>query len=279
MNRWGFALSGRWLRYLAFAIVFAVACAGLAWWQLERRSEKVAEIQRIEQNYDAQPAQLGDELDSLTSYRASQEWQPVEMVGQYEVDQQLLVRNRPRNAQPGFEVLTPLRLGDGSMFIVDRGWLPVESSALAPDSIPDPPTGTVTVVARLKAGEPTVPSGTTASGVLASIHLPTIQTTLDEPTYTGAYGLVVSESPSVSVMPLPNFRPAIDEGPHLSYAFQWVVFALIGFAGLGFALRQEYRYRNADDPEERERAEERLRKRARKRTDDDLEDALLDSRP
>lgn len=276
MSRWAFALSRRWLRYLALAVIFAIACAGLAWWQLERRAEKVAEVQRIEQNYDAEPVPLSSVIDSLTGYRPSDEWRPVELVGRYETDQQLLVRNRPRGGNPGFEVLAPLRLADGSVFVVDRGWLPVESSALAPDSIPDPPAGEVTVLARLKPGEPTVPSGTTATGVLASIHLATIETTLGEPTYTGAYGLLMSESPATADTPLPNFRPEIDEGPHLSYAFQWVVFALIGFAGLWFAIRQEYRYLNADDPEERERANERERRRAAKRTDDDLEDALLD---
>ncbi len=278
MNRWRFALTGRWLRYLALAVLFAVACAGLARWQLERRAEKVAEDTRIEQNYDAEPIALADVLTSLSDYRVTDKWQPIEMTGTYETDQQLLVRNRPRSSQPGFEVLTPLRLADGSVFIVDRGWVPVESSALAPDSIPAPPSGEVTVVARLKPGEPTVPAGTSATGVLASIHLPTVAASLDQPTYTGAYGLLVSESPSASELPLPSFRPEIDEGPHLSYAFQWVIFAIIGFVGLGFAVRQEYRYRNADDPEEQVRARLRDRRRAARKSDSDIEDALLEKR-
>src|SRR6218665_168336 len=34
-------------------------------------------------------------------------------------------------------------------------------------------------------------------------------------------------------------RPALDEGPHLSYALQWFVFATMGFVGLGWAANRE----------------------------------------
>ncbi|MGO7984169.1 hypothetical protein ACC691_40755, partial [Rhizobium johnstonii] len=71
-----------------------------------------------------------------------------------------------------------------------------------------------------------------------------------------------SESPEPSdTPPLAAEKPALDEGPHLSYAFQWFVFALLAFVGFGWAIVQEYRVINAEDPEERERAEERARRR------------------
>jgi len=73
-------------------------------------------------------------------------------------------------------------------------------------------------------------------------------------------------------------KPEEDEGPHLSYAFQWIIFAFFGFFGLGYALRTEYRLINADDPEEQERAAERERKaKAKPLTDDEIEDAILDA--
>ena len=68
-----------------------------------------------------------------------------------------------------------------------------------------------------------------------------------------------------------------DEGLHRSYMIQWVIFALIGFFGLGYAVRQEYRLRNVDDPAERQRAEERERRRASKKSDADIEDEILDA--
>ena len=43
------------------------------------------------------------------------------LTGRYLLDEQVLVRNRPLNGQPGFEVLNPLLLDDGTVFVVDRG--------------------------------------------------------------------------------------------------------------------------------------------------------------
>ena len=97
--------------------------------------------------------------------------------------------------------------------------------------------------------------------------------------YTGAYGLLATETPAAADTPAPAIKPTPDEGPHLSYAVQWIVFALFGFFGLGYALRQEYRLINADDPEERARALIRREKAAkRKPTDAEIEDAILENR-
>jgi hypothetical protein len=53
----------------------------------------------------------------------------------------------------------------------------------------------------------------------------------------------------------------------------------MGFIGLGWAVRQEYRIANEDDPAERERAAERARRKAAKpRSDAEIEDELLDAR-
>ena len=53
----------------------------------------------------------------------------------------------------------------------------------------------------------------------------------------------------------------------------------MGFVGLSYAARQEFRARNAEDPDERERAEERARRRAaRPRSDAEVEDELLGHR-
>ena len=136
----------------------------------------------------------------------------------------------------------------------------------------------VTVVARLKASEPDLPGRTASGNQVATINLTAIAQRFDQPTYTGAYGLMDTESPSAAEpRPTAVLKPIRDEGPHLSYAFQWFVFGLLAFIGLGWALREEYRSVNAEDPEEQERAEERARKRAAKpRNDAEIEDALLD---
>ena len=273
-----FALSRRWAGYLALTILFAAVCSGLGVWQLARRDEALTELVKIDSNFDSQPIPVTEALPELTDFDESQKWMPVELTGTYLVDDEMLARNRPLNVNPGFEVLTPLLLADGTIFIVNRGWLPTGQEQDAPDTVPAPPSGTVTVVARLKATEPDLPGRTASGNQVATINLSTIAERLNEPTYTGAYGLMAKESPAATEeRPTAVLKPIRDEGPHLSYAFQWFVFGLLAFIGLGWALREEYRSVNAHDPEERERADERARKRAAKPLNDaEIEDQLLD---
>lgn len=276
MSTWRFALSWRWARYLALAVVFAIVCCLLGFWQLDRRAQARAELDRIDNNYASAAVPLAEALPERDSFDVSQKWTPVTLTGTYLKNDELLVRNRPQNG-PGFEVLTPMLLDDGSVFIVDRGWLPTGNAQDSPDAVPEAPSGTVTVEARLKPGEPTLPGRTAPEGQIATIQLTEIQDRMDRPVYTGAYGLMVSESPAPSERPQAAVKPARDEGPHLSYAFQWFVFAVFGFFGLGYALRQEYRTFNEDAPDERERAEaRRVKDRARQRTDAEIEDAMLE---
>ena len=275
MTGWRFAFTRRWAGYLALTIAFAILCVSLGTWQLARRAEARAEIDRVESNWDAAPVPIGDVLPELESFESDDKWMPVELTGRYLPDAQLLVRNRPLDGTSGFEVLVPFELEDGTIFIVDRGWVPSGNEQDSPDAVPPPPTGDVRVVVRLKAGEPTVLGRSAPEGQVATVHLPEIAALLDEPTYTGAYGLLATEDPAAE-RPVAATKPIPDEGPHLSYAFQWFVFALLGFIGLGFALRQEYRSVNADTPEERERAAARAARAARKeRSDAEVEDELL----
>ena len=278
MMGWNFAVSRRWAGYLALTILFAAVCSGLGVWQLARRDEALTELFKIDSNFDSNPVPVTEALPELTDFDESQKWMPVELTGTYLVGDEMLARNRPLNVNPGFEVLTPFLLTDGTIFIVDRGWLPTGQEQDAPDTVPAPPTGTVTVVARLKASEPDLPGRTASGNQVATINLSTIAERLNEPTYTGAYGLMAKESPAATeARPTAVLKPIRDEGPHLSYAFQWFVFGLLAFIGLAWALREEYRSVNAHDPEERERADERARKRAAKPLNDaEIEDQLLD---
>ncbi len=255
----------RWGGYLALVIVFAIACGFLSWWQWSRRAEAVAEIGRIEANYDADPVPLASLVPDLAAADESVEWHPVVLTGEYLVDEQLLVRNRPRESDAGFEVLVPLRLADGSVFVVDRGWVPAGSTPEAPDAVPAAPEGEVTVVVRLKPGEPEIPGRGAPDGQLATVRLPDVARLVGAPTYTGMYGLLVSEDPVAADRPLAAIRPVEDEGPHLSYALQWIAFGILAFVGLAWAVRRERRIAAGEVI------------LARKERDAEVEDALLDS--
>lgn len=271
------ALTRRWLSYLLLTAIFAGACVALSTWQFARRDEARQEIERVLANYNAQPIPIQEVLNDLESFNQEDKWIPVTISGTYLPDEQFIVRSRPREQVAGVEVLTPLLTDEGNIFIVDRGWLPANENPEVPYLIPSPPIGEVTVVARLKAGEPNIPGRGISNSQLATIELPLIEQLLNIPTYTGAYGLLASEMPkALEEVPLPALKPSLDEGAHLSYAFQWIIFGILAFIGLGWAVRNEFLIRNSETEKGQAKLAAQARKRAIKPTEEDIEDDILD---
>jgi cytochrome oxidase assembly protein ShyY1 len=264
----------RWGAYLALVLVFAVACGLLSWWQWARRAETLAQGTLVTDNYESSPAPIDALLPSLGAWKAAEEWRPVHLHGHYLADEQLLVRNRVYNANPGFEVLVPLQLDDGRVFVIDRGWLPIGDTQDTPDHVPAPPSGAVTVVARLQQSEPVLPGRTAPDGQIPEINLTEVATLAGTAgsTFTGAYGLLDSETPPPAERPTAAQEPVTDEGPHLSYAIQWIAFGILAFFGLFWAYRREKRI--AALPIEQQAAARAPRQR---NSDSDAEDAILDS--
>jgi len=275
---WRFLHSKRWIGYFALLLIFSVACVWLGNWQFDRRAQARAEIERIDNNYDAEPRPLSELLPDPASFdEDSLKWHPVELRGTYG-DETFLARNRPGAAGVGSDLIHAFHTTDGAVFFIDRGWVPVAGADPVPNNLPQPPSGEVTVIARLRAGEPQLDGRTTAGNSVASIDLPELAqlSASSGVVYTGAYGQLVSEQPPGETGVLPP-RPERDEGPHLSYALQWYVFILIAAIGVAYAARQEYRNLNAgNDSVLREDERRARRKRRRGPTDAEEEDALLD---
>src|SRR6476620_1549039 len=183
-----FLFSSKWLGYLLLAAIFAAGCVFLGRWQMDRRAETLTEIQRVTSNYSATPISFADARDNFRQLDPDREWAQVELRGSYDITGQRIVRNRPLNGQPGYEVVVPFRLVSGETVVIDRGWLPIgNNNPGRPDSVPAPPSGDVTVVARLKPAEPALQRGA-PEGQLASIDLTAYSKQLGYPLLTGAYG-------------------------------------------------------------------------------------------
>jgi cytochrome oxidase assembly protein ShyY1 len=245
-----FLFSSKWMGYLLLAAIFAAACVFLGRWQMDRRAETLAEINRIVTNYSATPISFDQAREEFSALDPAKEWTQVELKGTYDVAGQRVVRNRPLNGQPGYEVVVPFKLDAGQTVIIDRGWLPIgNKNPGSPDSVPAPPSGPVTAVVRLKHGEPRLDRGA-PEGQLASIDLPTYADQLPYPVLTGAYGQLASESPAPADSPVPFPKPATEEGTHLSYSLQWFAFGILMFVGFGYAARQQARNAAIDAEEE-----------------------------
>lgn len=262
----------RWGVYVLIAIAFAVACAFLSNWQFDRNESRAEQLALVERNYDAAPVPLSEAIGADGSLDAEDEWHPMLLQGEYLSDEQVLVRNRPHGGTSAFEVLVPFKDVDGRVFIVDRGWVPPGEEA-TPDVVPAAPSGTVEVIVRLRPGEPLPTSGRSApEGQVPTIHLPSIAATTPGDVITSAYGLLVSEEPAPDAALGAFDSPTEDPGPHLSYAIQWILFALMGFIFIGYMIRTEIQ-KHREEVEGRPAPAKKPRRRDH---DADAEDELLD---
>lgn len=280
-----FLLSGAWIGGFVFCIIFAIAAVFLGNWQMDRRMDKVDEINTIVDNYDIEPVSYAEAGHLFTDFDEQQKWTPIMVQGEYLEEDTLVARNRPRAGRPGFEVLVPFATDSGDRIMVDRGWLPLGADASAPETVPAPPEGQTQIIIRAIPGEISVDRDA-PQGQVASINLPSIHEQLGYDIAEEAYGLMAAESPAPAESPQQMPEPQRDEGPHLSYSMQWFTFGLMAFVVWGWLAYQKA-VRNREDEMYGEREEdgfisahrvERVKPLKRNRgqlTDEEIEDAML----
>jgi cytochrome oxidase assembly protein ShyY1 len=256
---------------MAVASLVSAACAMLGLWQWHRHVARSAAVEVVTTNYDAPPVPLEDAMGGGTTVLAGQEWQRVTATGRYLPDSTVLLRNRPVDGLSGYHVLAPFLVDagtlSGTVLLVDRGFLPAPGEAAVVPDLPAPPDGAVELVARLRVAErPTdrdAPPGQVQAIEAAAVRA-AAPSTWSEPALDG-YGQAVTENGAAPAGLAPLALPSTDLGPHLSYAFQWWVFAAGALVGAVVLLRRE----GATTPSPRP---------ARRRpTAEQEEDALLDA--
>ena len=265
------ALTRRWLGILLMTTVFAVASVALGEWQFDRRDYAQQQIRLLNENYDRPPVQIDSVIDSLEAEPDDNKWTSVELTGTYVSSDTTYVRNRVKQGTIGFEQLVPLRLTTGEIVVVDRGWVPADGKYEKPRVTPATPSGEVTVIAKIYPDEPVISGRSAPQGQIATVNADTFAELLDSPVYVGFYGQLVSENPSAPTGSLWS-RPLLDEGPHLSYALQWYVFALMAYFGYGWALVTESRGDAPKSPKP-----QRQGAKGRARSDEDIEDAAVEA--
>ncbi|MCH8612549.1 SURF1 family protein [Arsenicicoccus dermatophilus] len=234
----------RWLRALAGAFVFMLACVWLGQWQLGRYEHKQAKVRAIDRNYAAPAVPLRELLPTTTTGVDDQTlWRQVRAEGRYDPNP-LLVRNRPRDGERGYEVVWPLRLTDGSVLLVDRGWLAAgEGAASQLPAVPPAPTGPVTVTGWLRWGETDLDKAP-ARGQLASINYTIAQEQISGPV-NHAYLVLAAENATKAGDPATGLAappgPDRDQGwNNMSYFGQWWLFGLVAIAMVLYAARREH---------------------------------------
>lgn len=230
----------RWLSWISLAAVFGTACWLLSQWQFSRAAEVKKSNDIVLANYDSTPVALEELLKPGSKWNVSLEYRQVLVSGHYLAENYFLIRNRPFAGNPGFLQLAAFKTDSESIIWVDRGWLPTGNAQDSPDFVPELNFTHRQLTLRLRPSEPQL-DRTAPTGQLPSIDLKTASAPIkDQPAYTQAYGRLVNEFPELAsgqAMPMPE----LNQGNHLSYAMQWILFALMAFGAVYWTISQDRR--------------------------------------
>ena len=234
-----FLLSRRWLGVWAALLVVVPAFILLGRWQLDRFDHRVNANRLIRANLAAAPVPVERLAPPGAVVPKAEVWRRVSAVGEYDEGRQRLVRNRPNNGRIGFHVLVPLITESGTAVLVDRGWIPPGETARDTPVPPPAPSGTVTVIGRLRASQHgSIGGSDMPAGQIAKIDIGRLSGELGLPLY-GGYLELIEEQPAANPAPVLPEVPEMSTGPHLAYAVQWFLFAIGAVVGVGYLARRE----------------------------------------
>jgi len=245
--RYGFLLSRRWLGIAVLAVLVAAVCVLLGTWQLSRHEYRAEQIALVAANAEQAPVPITDLLSSPSEpLPADDEWRSVAVTGSYVGTPVALPQRGIEDAAADHALaLLAVDLPDGGTWLlaVDRGWYPTDAFIDPGDRL-ELPEGEVSLVVRLRPAEPasdrvaiTGQVFRIAPAQVADAAAPGAD--LAGSLVTGAYGSLVSETPTTANPPTPLPIPAPNYRSNLSYAFQWWTFALMALVGLGVMARRE----------------------------------------
>ncbi len=222
---------------LLFVVVVVVVFLRLGVWQLDRREERAIENLVLATRMAESPADLAETLGAAGGDLLSLGYRPVVITGTFRPDLEKLVRNRTNaSGTAGFHQLVPVEMADGSLVVVNRGWIPLESDTVP--TVYQPPAGEVSVTGFIRLSESRPPTGPVEPDgdldVFVRIDLERIGREYPAPVQPVWIQLTGGDD---QTLPIPLELPdTTDPGPHLSYAIQWFSFAIIAVIGFLVAL-------------------------------------------
>ena len=220
------ALTPRWLAILALLVGLIVAAILLGRWQWDR-TQSILAAERVAASM-AVPVQdaLGDADTELPPESIGR---PVTAAGEFDPDRQVVVASRSLGADAGVWVVTGLRLADGTLVPVLRGWTAADDAAAR-----TVPSGPVEVAGVLQPDEVFYADAPVTTDEIAAISQSSLESAWGEDVPPGFVVLVEQQpagAPSPAPVP-PTVQTADVPFPlqNFFYAFQWWIFAAFGLA-------------------------------------------------
>lgn len=218
------ARTPRWLLLLGLLIALIVGATLLGRWQWERTQDILA----AERAAAAEPIPVEQALEGAAEELPSESiGRPVTAVGRYDVARQVAVPNRSLDGNPGSWIVTGMRLADGSLVPVLRGWVAADDAASTVV-----PEGEVTISGVLQPDEIFYADAPVTPDSVAAISRESLGQAWGEDVPPGFIVLAEQTPPSDSApQPVPPTVQTADVPFPLQnffYAFQWWIFASFG---------------------------------------------------
>ncbi len=235
-----FLLKPKWIGFHLLCLGAVVAMISLGLWQLRRLDEKKTFNSQVTEHTNADVAPLES---ALLEGRADQlAYRRVSTAGTYLSEPQFEVVNVTQDGTTGRDVVNALQLADGTLIIVNRGFVPTGTP------LPAPPTGEVQLLARLKEGQTAGTGQPSDDGSkdlteIRRVDLAALGQQFDLP-LANMYLELLESAPGEPAGITPVAFPELSEGPHLSYAVQWAIFSISVAVGWVLAVRKSIRSRS-----------------------------------
>lgn len=218
----------------AVALVLIVGCLWASQWQFQRGIDRHQRNSLISSRIDLKTIALKDALKHIDQHS----WQNVRTQGQFNFNNQVLLRNHYNDGVYGFELLTEFQATTSEKFWVDCGWVKAGETAKDSPVLPELPHGIVEIEGRLRTAE-SLPQGSLfAIPVKAGTSLAAKADALSGESTNNFYVDLLSGSDPSLTPSTPAELPELSDGPHMAYAVQWLLFAGLVIYGR-FLIRRE----------------------------------------
>ena len=235
-------LTPKWMLSHLFVVSMLVIMTAAGFWQLDRLDERKASNAEIRAASEAPAQPIEDLLEQVASGIDVPDQTSVTVEGRFLDDQNLLIANRTFDTEPGFWWVSPLELDDGRVVIVSRGWIPRDvASGESPQRI-EQPSDPAVLSGRFFESVDGGRIGTEVNGVpqISRLDLDSVEEVLGIDV-ADRWVQAIDPDWERGVLPIPVPRPTLDEGPHLSYAFQWFFFTGSTIVAYTLILRRRRR--------------------------------------
>ena len=229
-------MSRRSIVFCALAGLAAILFVRLGLWQLARLHEKVRRNTAIASQQQAAPVQFA----SLPPDTAAAQYRRATAVGVFDYANELVLSNRTHQGAPGVELVTPMRLpGSDTAVLVDRGWVYSPDGASVDRSRwREADSATVTAYVQQYAPDAEATTRGRDPRIVRRISRREVSPRVRYPL---APYYLIQTGDTASSHPVRREMPALDEGPHRSYAIQWFFFAATALVGALAVIWRERR--------------------------------------